>query len=243
MRGSPVCLVKRLLAAHLATALLDPLTHWPSSRIFADIVFHASALAIGVALAFAPERDGTTLAYFVGARLAYAATIAICLRTQSRRLGLEARQQAERRHQSFHRWAVRLQNLDGIAFGCLCVATMGTLPWDGWIWPARILGATLVVVGMGTKAWAVRSLGVESYTWHDFFVPRERFELCRSGPYRWFSDPMYTIGYLQAYGIALTLGSWQGLVASLFAQFSILLVNELVEKPHFRRLCGSTTAS
>src|SRR5262249_27977519 len=154
----------------------DRLTHWPSSRILADVIFHASALAIGVALAFVPGRDGATLAYFVAARLAYAATIAICLRTQSQRLGLDSREQAERRHQSFHRWALRLQNLDGIAFGSLCLATMSTLPWEGWIWPAWIVGAALVVVGMGTKGWAVRCLGAGSYTWHDFFVPKDGFD-------------------------------------------------------------------
>ena len=212
--------------------------HWPPSRILADVVFHASALAIGAALALLVELDAAALAYFAAARLAYAGTIAIWLRTQSRRLGLESCEQAERRHQSFHRWALRLQNLDGIAFGSLCVATMSTLPWDGWIWPARILGTVLVVVGMGTNAWAVGCLGAGSYTWRDFFVPKDRFDPCRSGPYRWFGDPMYTIGYLQSYGIALALGSWQGLVASLFAQSLILLVNEFVEKPHFHRLCA-----
>jgi len=195
-------------------------------------------VTVGAALVFMPEADSATLTYFAGARLAYAATIAIWLRTQSRRLGLESREQAERRHQSFHRWALRLQNLDGIAFGSLCLATMSTLPWEGWIWPARIVGAALVVVGMGTKGWAVRCLGAGSYTWHDFFVPKDRFDPCCSGPYRWFGDPMYTIGYLQSYGIALGLGSWQGLVASFFAQSLILLVNEFVEKPHFRRLCA-----
>ena len=87
-------------------------------------MFHASALAIAAALAFVPDRGNATLAYFAAARIAYAATIAICLRMQSRRLGLEPREQAERRYQSFHRWALRLQNLDGIAFGSVCVASM-----------------------------------------------------------------------------------------------------------------------
>jgi protein-S-isoprenylcysteine O-methyltransferase Ste14 len=173
-----------------------------------------------------------------GGLRSYAATISICLRKQSRRLGLEPRERAERRHQSFHRWALRLQNLDGIAFGSLCLASMSTLAWESWIWPSRIIGAALIAIGMGTKAWAVRCLGMESYTWHDFFVPKEKLDRCRTGPYRWFSDPMYTVGYLQAYGIALALCSWHGFAASLIAQSSILLVNEFVEKPHFRRLCA-----
>jgi hypothetical protein len=50
---------------------------------------------------------------------------------------------------------------------------------------------------------------------------------------------MYTIGYLQTYGVALILGSWPGLAASVFAQVSILLFHLLIEKPHFERLYGA----
>lgn len=212
---------------------------WPPSRIALDLLFHAAAVAAGAAVAFLPDLGPVALAYFALARLAYVLTVSGCLRAQSRRLGLEPREEAERRYARFHRWALRLQNLDGIAFGSLCVAAAGTLPWQGWEWTARIVGGVLIVVGTGTKTWAVRCLGLESYTWHDFFVPKEKFDPCRSGPYRWFSDPMYTVGYLQAYGIALVFGSWHGLAGALFAQATILLVNEFVEKPHFRRLCAT----
>ncbi len=212
---------------------------WPLSRILTDLLLHLAGLAAGAAVAFLPDLEPVALGYFSVARLAYVLTVSVCLRAQSRRLGLEPRDEAERRYGAFHQWALRLQNVDAIAFASLCVASAGTLPWTGWEWPARISGIVLIVVGTTTKAWAVRCLGLESYTWHDFFVPKEKFDPCRTGPYRWFSDPMYTVGYLQTYGIALLLGSWHGLAASIFAQASILLVNEFVEKPHFRRLCGA----
>jgi protein-S-isoprenylcysteine O-methyltransferase Ste14 len=165
--------------------------------------------------------------------------VSIGLRAQSQRLGLEARETAEARHHTFHRRVVRLQNVDAIAFVATCAATRATVSWAGWEWAFMLAGALLVVVGVGTKAWAVRCLGFDSYTWHDFFVPKERFEPCRRGPYRFLTDPMYTVGYLQTYGVALACGSWHGLAASLFAHASILIVNELVEKPHFRRLCSA----
>jgi protein-S-isoprenylcysteine O-methyltransferase Ste14 len=212
---------------------------WRLSRILIDLGFYASALALGAAVAFLPDLESVALAYFVFARLAYVLTVSVCLRAQSRRLGLEPRHEAERRYGVFHEWALRLQNIDGISFVSLCVAGASTLPWTGWEWPARVAGGLLIVVGTVTKTWAVRCLGLESYTWHDFFLPKEKFDPCRKGPYRWFTDPMYTVGYLQAYGLALVFGSWHGLAASLFAQASILLVNEFVEKPHFRRLCGA----
>lgn len=212
---------------------------WPWSRIAIDAALHLAALVLGAAVAFLPGQGPLALTYFTVARLSYVIYVSIGLRAQSLRLGLEPKETAEARHGIFHRRVLRLQNVDGIAFASLCVGTRSTFPWDGWEWAFMAAGAVLIVVGVGTKAWAVRCLGLDSYTWHDFFVPKEKFVPCTTGPYRFLSDPMYTVGYLQTYGIALACGSWYGLAASLFAQASILLVNELVEKPHFKRLCAA----
>ena len=210
------------------------------SRILIDLAVYLAGLGIGAAVAFLPEQGPLALAYFVVARLSYVLYVSFELRAQSHRLGLEPRETAEARHVAFNRRALRLQNLDAIAFVSLCVATRTTISaWDNWEWAFIGSGVLLMVVGVGTKAWAVRCLGLDSYTWHDFFVPKERFEPCRTGPYRFFTDPMYTLGYLQTYGLALVCGSWYGLAASLFSQASILIVNEQVEKPHFRRLCSA----
>lgn len=207
--------------------------------MFTDLALHLAALGFGAVVAFVPEQGPLGLAFFVVARLCYVAYVSIELRAQSLRLGVEPRETAEVRHAAFHRRVLRLQNIDGIAFGSVCVATRSTISWDGWEWAYIGAGVLLITVGVWTKAWAVRCLGLDSYTWHDFFVPKARFEPCRTGPYRFFTDPMYTLGYLQTYGIALACGSWYGLAASLFSQASILIVNEQVEKPHFRRLCSA----
>ncbi|HLY09161.1 MAG TPA: PEMT/PEM2 methyltransferase family protein [Planctomycetota bacterium] len=212
---------------------------WPLTRVLLDLGISLAALALGAWVALVPEQGPLALLYFLLARLAYVLYASFELRAQSFRLGQESRELAESRHVRFNRRVFRLQNLDGIAFTSLCVATRSTLPWDKWEPGLLAAGFFLILIGVGSKAWAVRCLGPSSYTWHDFFVPKERFEPCRSGPYRYFQDPMYTLGYLQTYGVALVCGSWYGLSASLFAQASILIVNELVEKPHFRRLCGA----
>ncbi|MBV8882182.1 MAG: phosphatidylethanolamine N-methyltransferase family protein [Planctomycetaceae bacterium] len=204
-----------------------------------DLAVHAAGLALGAAVAFIPEQDAPALAYFAAARLSYVIYVSIGLRAQSQRLGLESRETAEARHAAFHCRVLRLQNIDGIAFAALCVGTRSTFPWSGWEWAYMLAGAVLIVAGVVTKAWAVRCLGFDSYTWHDFFVPKERFVPCKSGPYRFLADPMYTVGYLHTYGIALACGSWYGLAGAIFAHASIMIVNELVEKPHFRRLCAT----
>ncbi len=46
---------------------------------------------------------------------------------------------------------------------------------------------------------------------------------------------MYTVGYLQVYGLALLAGSLPGLAAALFDQAAILTFYRAVEKPHFDR--------
>jgi isoprenylcysteine carboxyl methyltransferase (ICMT) family protein YpbQ len=212
---------------------------WPLSRIVVDLIVHLAALGIAAAVVLLPDQGPLALVYGLFARLAYVLYASFELRAQSLRLGLEDREVAESRHEKFHRRVLRFQNVDGIAFASICLATRSTLGWDNWEPAFFATGVALILVGFGTKAWAVRCLGTSSYTWHDFFVPKDRFEPCRTGPYRYFKDPMYTLGYLQTYGIALVCDSWYGLAASLFAQASILIVNEAVEKPHFRRLCSA----
>lgn len=212
---------------------------WSPSRLLIDLPLHAAALGLAFALGLLPDQGPLALGYFLIARLCYVGYTSVELRAQSLRLGLESRETAERRHATFNQRVLRFQNIDAFAFGSVCVATRSTLAWDVWEPLFLAAGIVLIVIGFGTKAWAVRCLGASSYTWHDFFVPKEHFEPCRTGPYRYFKDPMYTLGYLQAYGIALIFDSWYGLAASLFAQASILIVNEVVEKPHFRRLCNA----
>jgi hypothetical protein len=50
---------------------------------------------------------------------------------------------------------------------------------------------------------------------------------------------MYTVGYLQAYGLALITGSMAGLWAAAFLHLAILVFYFAVERPHFLRLNGS----
>ena len=136
----------------------------------------------------------------------------------------------------FKRTASIVMNHDAFALVVLCVATRGT-----WILPlspaaSLAIGATLTFIGLGTKLWAARTLGGNAYYWHNFFDPDEAVGPVATGPYRFISSPMYTVGYLQTYGFALIMRSWPGLIASAFAQAAILTFHLLIEKPHFERL-------
>ncbi|NOT28871.1 MAG: hypothetical protein HOP15_00320 [Planctomycetes bacterium] len=130
---------------------------------------------------------------------------------------------------------------DSVALVSLCLVTRGTFESPGPDWLGLAVGALLVVLGIGVKTWAAASLDEGTFYWRDFFVPREHRSLSAAGPYRWLSDPMYSLGYAHAYGLALLLRSGPGLAASAFAQAAVLLLARRVERPHLRRRLGAAS--
>lgn len=179
-------------------------------------------------------------AYAILSRMAYVLFVGGVLRREerdgvyTRRFG---RAEAFRR---FRRTASRIMGHDAFAFIVLCIMTRGT--WQLSIAPSVsvTIGAALALIGLGTKLWAARTLGSDAYYWHNFFDPEGAIGPVSTGPYRFISSPMYTVGYLQTYGLALILRSLPGLVAAVFSQAAILTFYFLVEKPHFQRLHRSS---
>lgn len=172
------------------------------------------------------------LAYAMLSRMAYVLFVGWTLRREERG-GAEA-------FRRFRRRAAWVMNHDAFAFILVCVLTRNTwhLPFSPALSAAA--GAMLAIVGLGTKLWAARTLGSDAYYWHNFFEPDEAIGPVSSGPYRFVSSPMYTIGYLQTYGLALLLRSFPGILAAVFSQVAILAFYYLIEKPHFERLHRSS---
>jgi protein-S-isoprenylcysteine O-methyltransferase Ste14 len=173
--------------------------------------------------------------WFVASRLAYVLFVALSLRAESRHGALSRREGAEAAWRRFRDRASRLMFGDVIAFGALCLVTRGTTALPGPAWLGPVAGLVLVVIGIGIKVWATASLDAGTFYWRDFFVPAEHRNHSASGPYRWLSNPMYTLGYAHAYGVALLLSSGPGLVGAAFSQLLITLLAVLVERPHVRR--------
>ena len=128
-----------------------------------------------------------------------------------------------------------IMNNYGVSIVVLALITRNTIDVGLPQWVFWALGATLIAVGWGIKHWAHRTIG-DGYYWYDFFAPDDDIEHAEEGPYRWFSNPMYTIGYAHAYGIAIALGSLHGLIAAGFMQFSILAFWWLIERSHYEEL-------
>jgi protein-S-isoprenylcysteine O-methyltransferase Ste14 len=172
--------------------------------------------------------------------MAYVVFVGSALRRQERKgVHTEPRERAEA-FRRFRRTAAVIMYHDAFALVVLCLATRNT--WHLAL-PTVVTaagGALLVLIGLGTKLWAGRTLGSDAYYWHNFFDPEAAIGRVSSGPYRFISSPMYTVGYLQTYGLALMVRSLPGLIASVFAQVAILAFHYIVEKPHFERLHRSS---
>lgn len=170
------------------------------------------------------------------ARLAYVGYVWISLvRQQSdswwtRRWGLAGG------FRRFRRGASIVMAVDAITFIAVSVVGWGTLPTLVPRAAAIAAGAVLVFVGLGTKLWAAATLGGQAYYWYNFFASGATTTRAKTGPYRYLKNPMYTVGYLQTYGLALVTGSLAGLIAAVCDQVGILVFLWRVESTHFERV-------
>lgn len=136
----------------------------------------------------------------------------------------------------FRRGASIVMVLDAISFVAVCLVGWGTLPAVLPRAVAVAAGVVLILLGVGTKLWAAATVGDKTYYWYDFFDSAAPVAPAVTGPYRYLTNPMYTVGYLQTYGLALVTGSLAGLVASVCDQAAILVFHWRVERPHFERI-------
>ena len=196
---------------------------------------HAAVLPLQVGV-LCLDSIPAALAFALVSRAAYAGYVSTVLRRQDRDGWFTRRWGPDAGYRRFRATATFLMDNDAVSIGLACWAGRETLPLPVPAWAAIAVGAVLCVVGVGVKAWATRALPEGAFTWKSFFVPPTESDWVATGPYRWMRNPMYTLGYLHAWGAAIALRSWPGLVAAGVAQSAILLVNLLVEKPHSERL-------
>ena len=182
------------------------------------------------------------LGYHIVSRLAYVLGIGWALRRQDRTGYFTRRYGRDAGFRRFRRMGSLLMANDGVSFIALCLTSRTTLP--GAIPYGALLasGTVLMVVGVLTKLWARATLGAGAYYWQDFFIDTTPTAPIGAGPYRFLENPMYTVGYLQAYGFALATASLPGLVAAGIDQGAILAFYRAIEKPRIesrRRLSAN----
>ena len=178
------------------------------------------------------------LAYHLASRLAYVLYIGVALARQERSASFTVRHGPDEGFRRFRRFAATFMYNDAASFVLLCIVTRSSLRLDLSPSVTVVGGALLVLVGLAVKFWAAASLGSGAYYWRDFFLPVER-QAPPGGPYPFLKNPMYTVGYLPAYGCALLAASLPGLIAAAVDQAAILAFYHWVEKPHVEKMLTS----
>jgi hypothetical protein len=126
----------------------------------------------------------------------------------------------------------------GLGVGCIGALKLG----PSWALPGPttlhlVVGGVFCAIGMVVKTWATVLVGVDVYYYRDMFLNRPVSEFVRSGPYKVFTNPMYGIGQLHAYGIAILLyRSVNGVIAAAICHTLIYVFCFVAEKPFIRRM-------
>jgi protein-S-isoprenylcysteine O-methyltransferase Ste14 len=196
----------------------------------------AAVLAEPANLPYPPGVATFLLVYHLASRLAYVLYVGLTLQRQERTGAVTRLYGAEAGFRRFRRAAFLLMSNDAVSFVLLCLVSGRTLGAGQPSAAAIGAGVLLLLVGTGTKLWAAATLGSDAYYWRNFFTPTGPVAAATTGPYQFLRNPMYTVGYLQTYGLALLVGSRFGLIMALFDQAAILVFYRRVEKPHFDKL-------
>ena len=141
----------------------------------------------------------------------------------------------------FEMWLGIAFTHQALAQGILVSASSTRLALDVPMGLTATVGILAVVVSLIVKIWSTHLVGLDAYYYVDMFLQRKqamhptRQALVARGPYRWLNNPMYGVGNLCAYGMALIKHSWLGLIASAAAQICIYTFYFRHERPFVRR--------
>jgi len=106
-----------------------------------------------------------------------------------------------------------------------------------------VIAAMLFISGFTIKIFAAKVVTIEIYYWKDMFLGKKISDFVITGPYKYFRNPMYGIGQLQAYATAIWYGSKYGLMAAFLNQLLIFSFYYLVEKKFIKRVYQKTYPS
>jgi protein-S-isoprenylcysteine O-methyltransferase Ste14 len=146
---------------------------------------------------------------------------------------LEARFGQERGHATYADLLDLLLFAQRVSFVALVCATAHA-PGGAMGAALVALGLPLVAVGVAASISAALVVGLDAYHYRDLFTGSRSTRLECSGPYALCRNPMYTLGPLAGYGLALMALSPIALLAAGLNQALLFAFNELIEQPRLR---------
>jgi protein-S-isoprenylcysteine O-methyltransferase Ste14 len=101
--------------------------------------------------------------------------------------------------------------------------------------PVTIAGATVLVLGVALRTWAILTLG---RLFKFVVVIQDGHHVVDSGPYRFVRHPSYTGGLLALAGAGIALGNWISIVAAAGVPLLAILIRIAVEEARLTRDLG-----
>lgn len=197
---------------------------------------NASLIAISLVFSFMSAEyytDNTTIAfiYYLIFEILYIGFIYVVLPQKGLRLWLIKKFKSEEKAYVFYQSVLGFLFFNnGISMSYLSTSTksdiLSNIPEELLL----IIVAVIFCTGFIVKMWSAWVVGIDIYYWKDMFLGRKICEFVCCGPYRFLSNPMYGIGQLQGYAIAMLNGSIPGLIVVLINQCLVFSFYFIMEK-------------
>jgi protein-S-isoprenylcysteine O-methyltransferase Ste14 len=176
------------------------------------------------------------IAYFVIGTIAYLGFIFLVLPQNGLRLKLIERFSEEKAYLYYEGFLAFAFFHNGASLTFISQSSTGTGFLDNV--PQVVVLAIaifLFVFGLGVKIWSAYVVGIPIYYWKDMFLGRKVSDFVVTGPYKYFSNPMYGLGQLQVYAMAIYYNSIYGLIFGAVNQALVFLFYFVMEKPFIYR--------
>lgn len=176
------------------------------------------------------------ISYFVCSTIAYVGLIFLVLPEQGLRVKLIKKLGEQRAYLYFEAFLAFAFFHNGVSLSFISQSSAGSSFFSLVSIPVTFaFFGILFTAGMGVKIWSAYVVGIPIYYWKDMFLGRKICHFVVTGPYKYFTNPMYGIGQLQVYAIAIYYHSVYGLIFGAINQGLVFLFYFMVEKPFIYR--------
>jgi hypothetical protein len=176
------------------------------------------------------------IAYFVCSTIVYLGFIFLVLPERGLRLRLIQKLDEENAYRYYEGFLAFAFFHNGASLTFISQSSIGSGFLEGIPSPIVIaIVVVLFVVGLGVKIWSAYVVGIPIYYWKDMFLGRKVSDFVVTGPYKYFSNPMYGIGQLQVYAIAIYYNSSYGFIFGAINQALVFFFYFAAEKPFIYR--------
>jgi len=223
---------------HFLILLISMAGFVPKNATINRTIAILTSLVFGVYLnSYQPDNSMLAISYFLLCEIFYLGFITIVLSKNGLRRWFISKWNGEKDgYLAFEAILGFLFFHNGLSIGYIASATPDSL-FDFMNKDLLLIIVTILFIsGFTIKILAAKAVTIEIYYWKDMFLGRKISDFVISGPYKYINNPMYGVGQLQAYAIAIWYGSKYGLMAALLNQLLIFSFYFLVEKKFIKRI-------